>query len=278
MFVAAASLVTTAMTTTPPPPSRARTPPTPLHGAKHDTYEPFSPRRSGRIHTKQTTHSSPSALDSPSRGRHSTTRVAAATPGQSRISHRNSTHTFSPPLSPTSPAQRRRADTALDSASRKRTKPSIAVTYPGSDDELINDAAALSRPGAMFPTPAKTPRKRHAQADSALATTARVLFPGRTMHPDDVIPSPRRSRKQSKKAAFSLESFAEACENGGEKIEIYTDSKERVPEMDESEDNPFITRANTRAGLSRPTRKTKNGMSRSVDQAVENGEGMVYVL
>ncbi|KAB8338792.1 hypothetical protein FH972_021737 [Carpinus fangiana] len=255
------------MTTTPPPPVRARTPPTPLHGAKHDAFEPFSPRRSGRINNRL----------SPLHNVHSSSKSLTSTPRHKPACHRTSSQTFSPPPSPGSPAQRRRIDTAGDSASRKRAKPSIFVDHPGSDDELVRDFAS-SRSKAMLPTPAKTPRKRNAQANAGITSTARVLFPGRTMHPDDVVPSPKKSRKNSKKAAFSLESFADACENGGERIEIYTDSKERIPEMDESEDNPFITRGAPRGSRSRPARKTKNGMSRKVDEAVDNEEGMVYVF
>src|ERR1700753_4096506 len=95
------------MATTPPPPSRIRTPPTPLHGPKHDNYEPYSPRRSSRVAAQQrksiglTEQQQKHAQLSPPKQR----RARATTPINGHIgAGRSSNQTFSPPSSPSSPA------------------------------------------------------------------------------------------------------------------------------------------------------------------------------
>ena len=130
-------------------------------------------------------------------------------------------------------------------------------------------------PRGMLPTPAKTPRKRVVQEET-LTSTARVLFPSRLASVDDAIPTPRKSRK-NRRDLFTLESFAEQMEEETEKIEIYTDSKERIPTRDD-EDNPFITKkGKTKAkGASRP-RKIDTRTAR-MQEAVNRDEGMIYIL
>jgi hypothetical protein len=127
----------------------------------------------------------------------------------------------------------------------------------------------------MLPTPAKTPRKR----DEKYGSTGRVLFTDRPASPQEAMPSPRRSRV--------ARSFTMDDEPDNERIQVYTDSVDRVPEVDEDADNPFVVRKGTRrskissftARLSDATSgKTQYGMSRDVDEAVDNDEGMVYTL
>lgn len=136
----------------------------------------------------------------------------------------------------------------------------------------------------MLPTPAKTPRKRALHQDSNLNSAARVLFQNKQSEFEDIMPSSQKSRKSRKHAASTLESFADDLEKGQE-VPIYTDSKERLPEVDESEENPFIVNdrrgsqpeVETRQSHARRT-KTKHGMGKEIDEAIERGEGMVYVL
>lgn len=137
----------------------------------------------------------------------------------------------------------------------------------------------------MLPTPAKTPRKRPAVAESQLSTTARVLFNEHPIDPEDIMPTPRKSRKGKKHIAFSLESFEQEKANGEHKVAIFTDSKERMPEIDEDEDNPFLVRKGkkrmnpSRTSYDRQSSsRLKHGMTKEVDEAVENGHGMVYTL
>lgn len=132
-----------------------------------------------------------------------------------------------------------------------------------------------------MPTPAKTPRKRSAYDGSHVKSTARVLFPARPATNEDIMPSPRKVRK-NKHAGFSLDSYGE--DDNGEQIHIYTDSKERIPDEEEidDDDNPFRSRGSTRrSGRKSEARKangTKHGMTKEIDEAVERGEGMVSVL
>lgn len=130
-----------------------------------------------------------------------------------------------------------------------------------------------------MPTPAKTPKKRGLYDESQMKPAARVLFPPRPTNTHDYLPPPRKARKN--KHAFALLGGEE--ENTGE-VPIYTDSKERIPELDETEDNPFLARRSNgsrrAAQVFQPLARngTKHGLTKEIDEAVERGEGMVYVL
>jgi hypothetical protein len=127
----------------------------------------------------------------------------------------------------------------------------------------------------MLPTPAKTPKKRVVQ-EEAIASTARVLFPGRPATVEEAMPTPRKGRK-SMKNVFTLESFAEQMDET-EKIEIYTDSKERVPTHDEEEDNPFVTKKGKRKAKATPKARKTDVKTVRMEDAVNRDEGMVYIL
>lgn len=61
-----------------------------------------------------------------------------------------------------------------------------------------------------------------------------------------------------------------------EKIEVYTDSKERIPTMDPAEDNPFLDRPGQKR-QSKPAKK-KSTRDARMEASVKNDEGIVYVL
>lgn len=133
----------------------------------------------------------------------------------------------------------------------------------------------------MLPTPAKTPRKRALHSEESLQPTARVLFPSRPATIDEV--TPRKARKTTKNI-YSLNSFEEAGESS-EKIEIFTDSKERIPTADEDEENPFVIKK--RKGKAKTKTKAKSNPQRSrktdarteeMEEAVNREEGMIYLL
>lgn len=134
----------------------------------------------------------------------------------------------------------------------------------------------------MLPTPAKTPRKRALHSEQSIKPTARVLFPNRPATIDEV--TPRKARKFAKNV-FSLNSFEENGESS-EKIEIYTDSKERIPTADEDDDdeNPFVikkgkgkAKAKAKARAT-PQRRKKDAKAEEMDEAVNRDEGMIYIL
>ena len=70
-------------------------------------------------------------------------------------------------------------------------------------------------------------------------------------------------------------------------VEIFTDSRDNVPELDLSEANPFIDHPSEGAvppvkGAGRTAKRGKLSVERKsdplVDEAIKNDEGIVYVL
>src|SRR5438876_1118206 len=81
------------------------------------------------------------------------------------------------------------------------------------------------------PTPAKTPQKHPSEKNDAnINAIARNLFPV-----DDDAALGGKKKKAKKYSGLSLESFTAE----EDPIKIYTDSHERLPELDTSADIPF---------------------------------------
>lgn len=136
----------------------------------------------------------------------------------------------------------------------------------------------------MLPTPAKTPRKKQVQPSKAVS---RVLFPVRPDSIEDAMPTPRRNKRSKRNAGFTLDSSMDDDTTSEGGIKIYTDSKDRVPELDQSEENPFIDHPLKRDPPG-PSRKAKASRKRKpqpetiskgeIQEAFNHEEGMVYVL
>jgi hypothetical protein len=133
-----------------------------------------------------------------------------------------------------------------------------------------------------IPTPIKTPKKKNASHVGA----ARALFQDTIAEPELVAPSPRRGRKNKRYNGFSLESFTVEDEDSG-RFPIYTDNRDKVPEVDVSESNPFIDRPINGDGarskrLAGGSKRRKITAGKRVDpqvqEAINKDEGMVYVL
>lgn len=101
------------------------------------------------------------------------------------------------------------------------------------------------------------------------------------------MPTPRK-RKNKRHVGFSLySSMEDEADNSENRIEIYTDSKDKVPELDMSEDNPFHEQPVEDVPIPEPT-KAKNSRKRKASHRIEDNmeieeafnreEGMVYVL
>lgn len=84
------------------------------------------------------------------------------------------------------------------------------------------------------------------------------------------------SRRKGKKLGFTLDSFGDDDMTNGDGIQIYTDSKERVPEVDEDEDNPFVGARKTRSSTRQ--RRKGNAEVEEMEQQAQNDEGIIYVL
>lgn len=131
----------------------------------------------------------------------------------------------------------------------------------------------------LLPTPAKTPQKAPSPKSKAkVQAIARNLF-----HPADtpeVMLSPRKRSKQL------LDSFG--ISEDDDPFPIFTDSQDRIPEVDASEENPFYVApgAHTRATEPEtPRRRSKRQTVRvpgegkvSVEDAVQREDGMLIVL
>ena len=136
----------------------------------------------------------------------------------------------------------------------------------------------------MLPTPVKTPRKKHTNPN-ALVGGGRVLFPDRG-ELEDPMPSLRKNKKGKRHVGFSLSGSME--DDDQHNIPIYTDSKDKVPDVDMSQANPFIMQP--REEVVTPPEPTKTRSSRKrkvafgldgsqeVEDAFNREEGMVYVL
>ncbi|KAL4896931.1 hypothetical protein BDV59DRAFT_82011 [Aspergillus ambiguus] len=258
------------MATTPPPPSTLRVPPTPRHGAGYDQYEPYSTRHSSRLAGQRISRES------------NTTPPPSFPPSHLRTSPRkakrqnNEQGTLSPPGSgPASPRKQAGRSGRLGTASSLDG----TAEFDGSDPFVTGEPTAVRRSAQSFrptmasemlPTPAKTPRKK---AVGDVSATARTLFPP---------PSGSSSgRKKTKKyTGFSLDSFNEGESQNGSAIQIYTDSRDRIPEVSKSEENPFYKNPETTGTSTRTSKRKGAGLKRDddVEEAVKREDGMVYVF
>jgi hypothetical protein len=257
-----ASLVTT------PPPQLDRdiqTPPTPKHGYD-DAWEPYLPRKSARLSSRKSANHTPSPRNSPqdiSDSHHF--RVTRASPSFNRSNHLDSTAS-SPAHSP------QKKQLSANNASRRHS----SLTA----DSTANAASVLGLSNArssMLPTPAKTPGRKAESSQNQLSiqAIARNLFVT-----DDQI-MPRSRNKQGKK--YVLDSFTN--EEDDTSIPIYTDSHERVPEVDRSSENPFWGEqpavpepAKRRSRRKQETVNIPGEGERTLDEVVGREDGMVYVL
>ncbi|KAF7115990.1 hypothetical protein CNMCM5793_003823 [Aspergillus hiratsukae] len=267
------------MATTPPPPSTLRIPPTPRHGAGYDQYEPYSTRYSSRLAGQRASRES-RATPPPSFA------TAHTKPG-ARSAKKQSNDEFealSPPGSVFGSSRKKHSGQTRTSAATHSLE-----DHPVSDSSDPFTTAELShtrqrslqkyRPtmtDGMLPTPAKTPRKK---AVGAVGDTARTLFPATQSSASS------RSKKTKKDTAYSLDSFIDNATRGASQIEIYTDSRDRIPEIDESEGNPFYKKHNHQestshetARASRRSRREETKRDQEVDEAIKRKDGMFYVF
>jgi hypothetical protein len=99
------------------------------------------------------------------------------------------------------------------------------------------------------------------------------MFQPRLARVEDAMPTPKKARRSK---LFSLD-LDDDQRGPSENIEVYTDSKERVPTVDPEEDNPFWDKPSTKPRQSKPAKKRSTRDAR-IDEAARNDEGIVYVL
>ncbi|KAL6818485.1 hypothetical protein GGI42DRAFT_7206 [Trichoderma sp. SZMC 28013] len=255
--------VVDAAPSTPSPPSSIRTPPAPRLGY-HDSWEPYSPRKSARISAQRTSARTPSPPPA--------TRQALASPRTAAKSSAQSSAAMASPVA--SPRKKRQA--VADSV--RRVTASLAAeasAASGSKDKSVagRSAAAAS---LMLPTPSKTPQKPpSSKATAHIQTFARNLFP---VAEETELSSPRK-RRSKKYSGMTLESFRAEVAEGD--IEIFTDSQDRIPKKDESKSNPFVGNATAAEPSKRRTKRKVHVPGegpQSVDEASRREDGMIYVF
>ncbi|KAM0562806.1 hypothetical protein ACHAPJ_001646 [Fusarium lateritium] len=250
---------------TPPPPSHIRTPPTPRLGYQ-DNWEPFTPRKSARISSQRTRTPSPGAsnrqFQSPRTAKKSTkhlnTAIASPMPLKKRM--------------PASDSVRRAAGNMEGESSRDGV---------GRRPHERSNSSVLGAAG-MLPTPSKTPQKPPTEKKTAhIKSVARNLF---SSDADEATLTPRK-RASKKYTGISMESFA--VEEVEDPIEIFTDSRDRVPIRDEREENPFLMsdnpfhsdapRADSKRQDKRKVKVPSEGI-KTVDELADRKDGMVYTF
>lgn len=126
----------------------------------------------------------------------------------------------------------------------------------------------------MLPTPAKTPQKEPDEKMKAnVRAVARNLFSNEA---DDMLTPKRKAKKYS---GLTLDSFT--AEEVNNPIEIFTDSRDRVPVVDNADENPFYgdhaaTPVQTRA---RGKQVSIPGEGKQdMNEVLHREDGIVYVL
>lgn len=256
------------------------TPLTPLHGAAYDRFGPRRPTRSSARIASREQHSTPDAL------RKSPSDASLTTPKRSKKFTVTSPGLHSPQSTPKTKSARRVQVMSPPSPTAHPSSSKLPQPSRSSLQALASSSTMISH--GMLPTPVKTPKKKTV---SKVNATARALFQDSTHAPGgvgDVEPSPRRNRKSKRYNGYSLESFSVEDEGSRGQIQIFTDSRDRVPQLDKSKSNPFvesamddetvssrkITGTTKRRKVSAEARK----MDSQVEEALKKDEGMVYVL
>ena len=174
----------------------------------------------------------------------------------------------------------RRVSGALNYNTTASAAAALGLPAPKDEGKMeVIRASTSVRKSSMLPTPAKTPSKRPSENAPAITAIARNLFPVRSSGSDEeIMPSPKKKGK--KYSGFTLDSFQ--AEDDAP-IQIYTDSPDRVPDVDKSSDNPFYGR---RPAVPEPTKRASKRRKINVpgegEQTIEELEkredGLVYVL
>ncbi|KAL8665140.1 MAG: hypothetical protein Q9202_002540 [Teloschistes flavicans] len=148
----------------------------------------------------------------------------------------------------------------------------------------LPDQGPLNLAADMLPTPAKTPRKQDKRKASELQSAARVLFPGRHEKVEDAMPI-TKGRRGRTNMGFSLNSSGED-DGVKDPIHIFTDSKDKFPELDPGDHNPFLDKPESAGPLAphntpgRRVCKTEVQVQTNpqIQDAFDHDEGMVYVF
>ena len=260
--------------------SSVRTPPAPLHGPTYDNFDSLQPRHHTRSSQRKSSRDSlltPEAFNlTPRPGRLAT----ALSRQSSRSSTPNPSHLHSPQHSPRRKSTRRVQIVSPPSPALDSLAPTPFASDKSQPTFLSTNTVMAD---GMLPTPVKTPRKKVIPGVNA---AARALFQDQPILGEEITSNSRRGRKSRRYNGFTLDSFSAEDEGAPGNIQIFTDSRDNVPEIDTSEENPFIDHP---AEKGEPSSKKVAGTSKrrkvsgetkldhQVQEAIKNDEGMIYV-
>jgi len=158
---------------------------------------------------------------------------------------------------------------ALDVESTNSAAEALGLPTPQHKNKMEANQrpSTIIRGDGMLPTPGKTPNhpKQTEQLTRGIKAVSRTLFP---IHADDsevAMPKPKKGRK--KYNGIGLGSFS--VEREDEPITIFTDSEDRVPEIDEHADNPFFGDSPVQRTQTRRSRRRMVIVPGEEDQTVD---------
>lgn len=123
------------------------------------------------------------------------------------------------------------------------------------------------------------------RAHRTAAAPSRRLFAGAYVPDnsadDELMPAPKKSRL-GKSIASTLESFEDANQVMPG-VDVFTDTNDRIPELDDNDDNPFVLKKGKKkspikSSATKSSPKRSYGMGKDIDEAVRNNKGMIYTL
>lgn len=221
--------------------------------------------------------------------------VRTVTTPESRAPHyiQSSQQNLSPPLSPSgSPEQHRPNTKRVQVLSPNTPSTSAQSRYASSSDpsfaascgkqNYLSESTTMN-PG-MLPTPTKTPRKK---ATPDLNVAARALFQESTPVQGNIIRTPQRDQKSKRYYGSSFARHNASKIDGHSGVQIFTDSRDAVPQLDVSQENPFLEQLSEQDTPSKPrggkiVKRRKVAVKRKTDKqvkdAMKDDMGMVYVL
>jgi hypothetical protein len=270
---------------TPRFPGRLHTPPAPKFGRGSD-FVPYTPRKSTRLSAKKRQIARTPSPDSP-RGAGSLSHTKHNTRSSGAESSRTNSYgeiiyTFSllqlpsgsqpSGLTPESEAKKVLPDIIKDVASTTpEDSPKKFSIKKASRFAKTTASSSMSK----LPTPAKTPQKAPVSKSVDISTIARNIFPAaRHAKVEDATPKSRKSKKYT--------SFPDMEDEASSAFPIYTDTQDRVPEVDLSDDNPFYLRGRKARAAKRHSPEAADFQGSKMEEAtaedIDRGDGLVYVL
>ncbi|KAK3994614.1 hypothetical protein QBC44DRAFT_42520 [Cladorrhinum sp. PSN332] len=245
--------------TTPSASSRVRTPDAPQFGGYSDHYEPYTPRKSTRIAQKTTSNITPPP---PAK----TSQTSLGSPKRQLKKLSVSEAMDAPELVPL-----KKRTPVVESSSRRISSGTLTASSTATAAAALGLSVTTS--AGMLITPAKTPQKAPTpKAKAKVSGFARTLF--RTE--EDSMPS-----RKPQTSGYKLDSMF--ADESFESIDIYTDSHERIPEVDRSDDNPFFRDEPRRserqkAKLNTVMVKIPGEGEVTIEEAVKRTDGMLITF